>query len=147
MRSPRTAVPRSPRTVALRLLASLAPLTLAAATLCPVTLAAAIRPAIAVHQVASTPLLRRSRHTIVRGYLTDRQPWSDSTLDVYSKAHRTTYHVEMTRSTVVKLHGQVVPRAALRSGQYVFATCDRSGSTLVAIRVTIVVRHSHRRKH
>ena len=125
----------------------LAVLALAATFVRPFAPPAAAHAAITPHRYQSMLAARRTRHTILRGYLTDHHPWSDSTLDVYSKAHHTTYHAEMTRSTVVREHGQSITRAALRSGQYVFVTCNSgSGSTCVAIRVTIVIRHA-RRKH
>ena len=48
--------------------------------------------------------------------------------------------------TVVKVKTQIVPRAALRKGMYVIATCQRVGGKLEAITVHIEYRHPRPRQ-
>lgn len=79
-----------------------------------------------------------THHVHVIGYLTDRHPATDNVLDVYSKAHSTTYHVTVTSKTVVKIRTQVVARSRLQYHTRVYANCDRgSGNTLVALTIHI----------
>jgi hypothetical protein len=89
---------------------------------------------------------RRTRHILLHGYLMDTEPWHDQWLTVYSKTHNTNYYVQMTRSTVVKVRTQIVPRAALRKGMYVIVTCQRVGGTLQAVTVHIEHRHPRARR-
>ena len=95
---------------------------------------------------AQTRISRHSRYVMVYGYITDRHPESDSTLDLWSKPHKTTYHVAILSSTVIKFHTTVVPRSRLSYNTYVIASCIRgSGGTLEA--VTIHIETPRHKKH
>ena len=96
----------------------------------------------------AAPSARHSSHIRVYGYLMDRSPSTDRTLDVYSKTHRTTYHVAMLGSTVVKVLTQVVPRSRLQYKTYVIVTCQRdSRGQLEALTVHIEYhKATHRKK-
>ena len=136
------------RTVLRRVLAPLSTLTLLTAIAWPRVPAAAAHVGAAARHGVPAVAARRTRHILVYGYLMDTEPWHDQWLTVYSKTHNTNYYVQMTRSTVVKVKTQIMPRAALRKGMYVIVTCQRVGSTLQAVTVHIEYRHPrpHRRR-
>lgn len=97
--------------------------------------------------VGAASAAKKSSHIRVYGYLTDRSPATDRTLDVYSKTHRTTYHVAMLGNTVIKVHTQVVPRSRLQYKTYVIVTCQRdSRGQLQALIVHIEYRKASRSK-
>jgi hypothetical protein len=137
------------RTVLCRILTPLSTLTLLTAI---ASIAWPCVPAAASHVGATArhgvPAVttRRTRHILIHGYLMDTEPWHDQWLTVYSKTHNTNFYVQMTRSTVVKVKTQIVPRAALRKGMYVIVTCQRVGSTLQAVTVHIEYRHPRPRR-
>jgi hypothetical protein len=134
------------RTVLCRVLAPLSTLTLLTAIAWPcVPVAAAHGGAAARHGVPAVTA-RRTRYILVYGYLMDSEPWHDQWLTVYRKTRNTNYYVQMTRSTVVKVKTQIVPRAALRKGMYVIVTCQRVGSKLQAVTVHIQNRHPRPRR-
>jgi hypothetical protein len=96
---------------------------------------------------AQSGVQRHSRYVLVYGYIRDRHPDSDSTLDLWSKTHRTTYHVSMLSSTVVKVHTTVVPRSRLSYNTYVIATCNKGkNGTLEAVTVHIETPRKTKRK-
>ena len=134
------------RTVLRRVLAPLSTLTLLTAIAWPRVPAAAAHVGAAARHGVPAVTARRTRHILVYGYLMDTEPWHDQWLTVYSKTHNTNYYVHMTRSTVVKVRTQIVPRAALRKGMYVIVTCQRVGSTLQAITVHIEHRRPRPRR-
>ncbi len=99
------------------------------------------------HRVlAQSGVQRHSRYVLVYGYIRDRHPDTDSMLDIWSKTHKTTYHVAMLSSTVVKMHTTVVPRSRLAYNTYVIATCNKGkNGALEAVTVHIETpRHSKR---
>jgi len=127
-----------------RALAPLAPLALLAAVSAPAVPPLASRP----HASPAVVPARRARHPRVYGYLEDGKPSTDSVLDVYSKTHKTTYHVTMMSSTVVMDRTQVVHRASLTKGLYVIVTCQPgSHGTLDALKVHIEHPRRRSRKH
>ena len=134
------------RTVRRRILAPLALLAVCTALGWPVAPAAASHAGAAAPRSAAALTARRTRHTLLHGYLMDTEPWHDQWLTVYSKTHNTNYFAQMTRTTVVKVKTRIVPRAALRKGMYVIVTCQRVGSKLQAITVHIEYPHPRRRK-
>jgi hypothetical protein len=134
------------RAVLCRVLAPLSTLALLTAIAWPrVPVAASHVGAAARHGVPAVTA-RRTRHILVYGYLMDSEPWHDQWLTVYRKTRNTNYYVQMTRSTVVKVKTQIMPRAALRKGMYVIVTCQRVGSTLQAVTVHIEYRHPRARR-
>jgi hypothetical protein len=97
------------------------------------------------HRVgAQSGVQRHTRFVLVYGYLRDRHPDTDSTLDVWSKTHKLTYHVSISNSTVVKMHTSVVPRSRLTYNTYVIVTCNKGkNGSLEAVTVHIETpRHS-----
>ena len=135
------------RTVLCRVLAPLSTLTLLTAIAWPrVPVAASSHVGAAARHGVPAVTARRTRYILVYGYLMDTEPWHDQWLTVYSKTHNTNYYVQMTRSTVVKVRTQIVPRAALRKGMYVIVTCQRVGGTLQAVTVHIEHRHPRARR-
>ena len=126
---------------------ALAPLT-ALALLAPIALPAP--PALASHprlQVVRSAV-ERARHVRVIGTLTNVVENKDGSgmLKVYSKT-RGTRTVYLTADTVVKKRTQSVTRAALQTGLYVLATCNRrANGDLEAISVHIENRRARRKK-
>ena len=134
------------RTVLCRVLAPLSTLALLTAIAWPGVPVAASHAGAAMRHGAPAVAAGRTRHILVYGYLMDTEPWHDQWLTVYRKTRNTNYYVQMTRSTVVKVKTQIVPRAALRKGMYVIVTCQRVGSKLQAVTVHIEYRHPRPRR-
>ncbi len=69
---------------------------------------------------------RHSRYFMAHGYLRDKRPDSDGTIQVWSKTHKVTYQIAITSKTVFKFHGTAIPRARLHYNDYVIASCTGS---------------------
>src|SRR5690349_1212552 len=77
-----------------------------------------------IHVGAQTIAPRHSRYIMIYGYLRDRHPESDSTIDVWSKTRKTTYHVAIQDRTVFKFHTTIIPRSHLTYNAYVIVSCN-----------------------
>jgi hypothetical protein len=63
------------------------------------------------------------RFFMAHGYLRDKNPATDGTLQVWSKTHKVTYQIAVTTSTAFKFHTAVIPRSRFHYNDYVIVSC------------------------
>jgi hypothetical protein len=63
------------------------------------------------------------RFFMAHGYLRDKSPATDGTLQVWSKTHKVTYQIAITTATVFKFHTAVIPRSQFHYNDYVIVSC------------------------